>query len=878
MATDRRKTIHIHSAISDKQPTPSSLEIGELAVNNHADNEFISTKNSNNEVVRFSADKTLVEWMEKKTVIPYDGEVVKSDTDENKSSITIKLNQKVASATVKNGEVNDAKNINGDLINASTDSGLSNGAGFSIDTTAFALVGASPSFKSITTTSGAQLNGAIVGASASTAAYVYGRNTTIIGASPNGDVSESVVYKRTPSVTSEITATTMDGAIEEAYDKSAISVSATSTSAAYTYSIMQGGTQVGSILVPKDTSSSQLTIADFDIYSAKTDAALATLQSDLDSLETRTDAAETTLEESINDLQTNKADQSVVDEMGNMISSFNAVINNKLDKSTFETYTANTSSSANKLDTTAFTAYSASVATTLNEKVGLSELNSAVSSMNSKINKKVDSSTFTAYQTSVDTALSTKLDATAFTDISDSIQGKLDTTAFTAYSSTTNSKIDGKVDTSAYDSYTALTEFKVSTKLDASIFEEYTANTQSGSNKLDVSAFTAYSSSTKTALDKTFNAAKYDSSSKTIIFSNGDTQLASIDATPFVVDGMVESVAINSGNLVITWNTDSGKETISIPLTEIFDPSNYYTKAETNAIITTMSGNVASSAATLNTKINTVSGNVNALSVNVISIEETLTTAVDSLKIEKADNVAFIQLGNNVEDLTARLNELSSGTTSGSVSTTTFAAYSAATDADIDAISGDVNSLSTNIVSISANTSIVSGAVTSLDNKVNAVSAQISSVSGSVETLKTNTATTNSKVNTVSANVASLSANVQTKLDTTAFTAYAASAATELSKKLDASAFTAYSSSTDAKLNAVSADVTSLSGQMVSAITEFTSSEYTLATAVDELGSSKADYASFMALAEELRLLKEEVKTLSDKVSALTESSSSATN
>ena len=43
---------------------------------------------------------------------------------------------------------------------------------------------------------------------------------------------------------------------------------------------------------------------------------------------------------------------------------------------------------------------------------------------------------------------------------------------------------------------------------------------------------------------------------------------------------MVESVAVVGNNLEITFNTDSGKEKISVPLTDVFNPDNYYNKTE----------------------------------------------------------------------------------------------------------------------------------------------------------------------------------------------------------------------------------------------------------------------------------------------------------
>lgn len=75
--------------------------------------------------------------------------------------------------------------------------------------------------------------------------------------------------------------------------------------------------------------------------------------------------------------------------------------------------------------------------------------------------------------------------------------------------------------------------------------------------------------------------AEYDSASKRIYLKHGSTRLTGyVDATAFIKDGMVDNVTISSGYLVITFNTDSGKEPISLALTDIFNASNYYTKAE----------------------------------------------------------------------------------------------------------------------------------------------------------------------------------------------------------------------------------------------------------------------------------------------------------
>lgn len=76
----------------------------------------------------------------------------------------------------------------------------------------------------------------------------------------------------------------------------------------------------------------------------------------------------------------------------------------------------------------------------------------------------------------------------------------------------------------------------------------------------------------------------YDSNSKKILLKNKvNTTLAEIDATAFIKDGMVSQVEVSNGNLVITFNTDAGKNPISVPISDIFDANNYYTKTEADS-------------------------------------------------------------------------------------------------------------------------------------------------------------------------------------------------------------------------------------------------------------------------------------------------------
>ena len=86
------------------------------------------------------------------------------------------------------------------------------------------------------------------------------------------------------------------------------------------------------------------------------------------------------------------------------------------------------------------------------------------------------------------------------------------------------------------------------------------------------------------------NGGAYNSETKKIELKHGSTVVAEIDATPFIVDGMVDDVRIENGNLVIDFNTESGKQDISIPLTDIFNPNNYYTKQQTDGLLSMKAG------------------------------------------------------------------------------------------------------------------------------------------------------------------------------------------------------------------------------------------------------------------------------------------------
>lgn len=77
------------------------------------------------------------------------------------------------------------------------------------------------------------------------------------------------------------------------------------------------------------------------------------------------------------------------------------------------------------------------------------------------------------------------------------------------------------------------------------------------------------------------DGAEYDSSEKKIYLKHGNTRLSNpIDATAFIKDGMIDTVTVTNGNLVISFNTDAGKQPITLPISDIFNADNYYTKTE----------------------------------------------------------------------------------------------------------------------------------------------------------------------------------------------------------------------------------------------------------------------------------------------------------
>jgi len=186
-----------------------------------------------------------------------------------------------------------------------------------------------------------------------------------------------------------------------------------------------------------------------------------------------------------------------------------------------------------------------------------------------------------------------------------------------------------------------------------------------------VSAHTANTEIHVTAADKASWANKigyaaYDSNDKKINFYKNDTDTATsichIDATDFIKDGMVSNVEIKdvtSGGsqvtcLVISFNTDAGKQDINIPLTDIFDASNYYNKAAIDSLVG--SGFTSSS-----------------ITEVIIENERIISAALNNLDEKKLDASAYtpsVELWESGTGLNSVILKGSSGTASGDYSVT----------------------------------------------------------------------------------------------------------------------------------------------------------------------------------------------------------------
>ena len=458
-------------------------------------------------------------------------------------------------------------------------------------------------------------------------------------------------------------------------------------------------------------------------------------------------------------------------------------------------------------------------------------------------------------QDAIDNAVSGKADAEAVTqEIEAATSGKLDTDSFATYSGAVNTAIGSKLASSDFETYTAATATEIGAKADSSAVTNDIAAATSG--KVNTSDFATYSGNVDTALSNKANSsdivdffddAKYETSgsSKVINFYHGETIKATINADDFIKDGMVSSAVVSGSDLVIIFNTDAGKDPVSLPIADIFDANNYYTTGNTSssteisdALATKQDSGNYVSADTFNTHAESTSlhfsgdekANLDALATNIAAI-----SGISSTNVGNWDSAYGFMSG-----ISASVGAINSLT--GTVGTMAFANaadYSSATEvetalgskADTTAVTNDIAAAVSGKVNTTDFASYSADVETAINAKVSAVTLSSGSTNG---TLKLT-------VNGAHGNDVKVPG-----LGTMAF--------------VDAAS---YSSATEVA-NALG------SGFTVSSVTDvIESNELVIATAVNDLNTRKADASAITEVANDVATISGDVITLSGNMTSL---------
>ena len=359
-----------------------------------------------------------------------------------------------------------------------------------------------------------------------------------------------------------------------------------------------------------------------------------------------------------------------------------------------------------------------------------------------------------------------------------------------------------------------------------------------------------------------FSNVQYNSTDKKIYFYNGDGELLApyVDCTDFIKDGMVNNVYIENGNLVIVFNTDAGKEDIVIPLTDIFNPDNYYTKQQTDARI---------SAATSGLQETLVSGE-NIKTINEQSILGSGDIHIDGEKYSAGTNIEITEenvinvTGITVPTKTSDLQNDSGYVDSGDVaSQISSATADMATTGDLASlkteIEGEIPDVSNFVTSAQVETQITNkGYVTSGD-----VASQISSAtsnfvtSGDVNSQINSALTDYSTTSEMNEAIASAKTEIESEIPdvsdfvtsgdvdnqiSSALTDYYTSAQTESAITSATSGFVT-SGDVDSQINSALTDYYT-SGQTESAITSATQNFVTSGDVASQISSATSDFVT----------------------------------
>lgn len=539
----------------------------------------------------------------------------------------------------------------------------------------------------------------------------------------------------------------------------------------------------------------------------------------------------------------------------------------KVDVDTYDSYTATTDAAiANKADESDLSA--------LESVVGTKASEADLQALESVVDGKLATSDFNTYSAATDSVIASKASNTDLQSVSAATDEKLAINDFNTYSSATQTTLNGKANASDLQALESVVDTKANASdLDAltSVVNgkaDTTAMTEALASKLNISDFNTYSGNVNSVLatkanlndipdvSSYINSTDYDSTNHLIKFFHNETLIDSIDAADFIKDGMVDNVVISGGNLVITFNVDAGKEAISIPLTDIFNPNNYYDKTATDGLLVNkvdVSAYTAYTSATdsaiaskaseadlqsvsgiVDTKLATSDFNTYSASVDTAIASKADTTAMTQALADKLDVSAFETYSGATDTaIAAKASNTDLQSVSGVVDTklaiSTYTAYTSATDSviaskasqsDLEALSGDVadKADSTAVTAALADKLDISdfntysgGVDTALQGKQATLTAgnniditnNVISVTGSTQVVvddNLSSSSTNPVVNSaittaidaLSGDVSTISGDVANKLDVSTFETYSGSVDTALSDKVDTSALTDY--------------------------------------------------------------------------------------
>ena len=257
------------------------------------------------------------------------------------------------------------------------------------------------------------------------------------------------------------------------------------------------------------------------------------------------------------------------------------ITNDVISVTTDQVIDSGTSASTNAVATKA-------VYDALADKVNTSDVISAITSSNSASTNPVSVKVVAENEIVMSAALNdletNKLDVSAYTPVDlSNYYTKSETSGATEISTA----LGNKTNSSDFTTHTADTTIHLTST------EKGQLHTHSNKSALDsiTGSVGTMAYENVSILNGYADSVLYDSTSHKVEFyhgTTGGTKVFEFDASAFIIDGMVENVEIDdvtSGSstvkcLVISFNTDAGKQDINVPISDIFDSDMYYTKEE----------------------------------------------------------------------------------------------------------------------------------------------------------------------------------------------------------------------------------------------------------------------------------------------------------